>query len=198
MRVDLMSATRRSAGVQGDASGSVALRDAASRSAALPLSALSTALPTARLVDRKTARTSAEALLMHVPRDYSSATRDYARGKVTGELERGAARLANSAVEPVCDGRSATNDEDCDAGAECGARDAEICRAMAVREKASCASPDTNKRRASMVGSAPFGRGEAMRRGLVAGLADGWRARWRFDSRENCVQVWRHSPFSRR
>ena len=81
----MVSATRRLVGGQGGASGSVALRDAASRSAALPLSALSTALTTARLLDRKTARPSAEALLLHVPRDYSSAMSDYAGGKVTGD-----------------------------------------------------------------------------------------------------------------
>ena len=84
-RVDLVSATRRLVGVQGGASGSEELRGAASRYAALPLSALSTALPTARLLDRKTARTSAEALLLHVPRDYSRAKSDYARGKVIGD-----------------------------------------------------------------------------------------------------------------
>ena len=148
-RVDLVSATRRSADVRGGASGSVGLRGAASQTAALLMSALSTALPTARLLDRKTARTSAEALLLHVPRDYSSAKSDCAGGEGDWRWARGGARPANSAVEPACDGRSATNDEDCDAGAECGTRDAAICRAMAVREKASRASPDANKRRAS-------------------------------------------------
>ena len=70
-------------------------------------------------------------------------------GEGYGRRERGAARPANSAVEPVCYRRSATNNEDCDAGAECGARDAAICRAMAVREGTSCIHPDENKRRGS-------------------------------------------------
>ena len=69
-------------------------------------------------------------------------------GEGDGRRERGAARPANPTVEPACDGRSATNDDDCDAGAECGAREAAICRAMAVSE-ASRASPDANKRTAS-------------------------------------------------
>ena len=73
-------------------------------------------------------------------------------GDGDGRRERDAARPANSAVEPACDGRSATNDEDCDAGAECGARDAVISHATAVSEKASRASPDANKRRASGCG----------------------------------------------
>ena len=37
-----------------------------------------------------------------------------------------------------------------------------------------------------------------MRRGLLAGWADGWRARRLLDSREDCVQAWRQSPSSRR
>ena len=61
-------------------------------------------------------------------------------GDGDGRREREAARPANSAVEPAFDGRSATNDDDCDAGGECGARDAAICRAMAVRNSASRAS----------------------------------------------------------
>ena len=69
-------------------------------------------------------------------------------GKGDGQRERGAAQPAKSALEPVCDGRRATNNDDCDAGAECGAREAAICRAMTVSEKASRASPDANKRRA--------------------------------------------------
>ena len=60
-----------------------------------------------------------------------------------------AARPAKSAVEPACDGRRETNNEDCDAGSECGARYTAIFRAMAVSEKASRASHDVNKRRAS-------------------------------------------------
>ena len=84
-RDDLIGATLRPAGVQGDTSGSVELRGAASRSAALLMSALSTALPTARLLNRRTARTSAEALLLHVSRGHSSAKRECAKGKVTGD-----------------------------------------------------------------------------------------------------------------
>ena len=52
-RVDLVSVKRGLVGVRGGASGSVASRDAASRSAALPMSALSTALPTARSLGRR-------------------------------------------------------------------------------------------------------------------------------------------------
>ena len=74
-------------------------------------------------------------------------------GEGDGRRGRGAARPVNSAVEPACDGRSATKDEDCDAGAECGARDAAICRAMAVREVASRAPSDENKFRGSGGGS---------------------------------------------
>ena len=70
-------------------------------------------------------------------------------GEGDARRDRGAARVATSAAKPACEGRSATNDEDCDAGAECGARDAAICRATAVSEKASLASPDANKRSAS-------------------------------------------------
>ena len=70
-------------------------------------------------------------------------------GEGDGRRERGAARPANSDVEPACDGRSATNDEFCDAGSECGARDAAICRAMAVREMASRAPPDEKRCRGS-------------------------------------------------
>ena len=70
-------------------------------------------------------------------------------GEGDARRDRGAARVATSTAEPACEGRSATKDEDCDAGAECVARDAAIRRAMAVREKASRASPDANKRRAS-------------------------------------------------
>ena len=70
-------------------------------------------------------------------------------GDGDGRRERDAARPANSDVEPPCDGRIATNDEDCDAGAECGARDAAIRRAMDVREGTSRIPPDENKRRAS-------------------------------------------------
>ena len=69
-------------------------------------------------------------------------------GDGDGRLERDAARPANSAVEPACNGRSAKND-DCDAGAECGARDAAICRAAAVSANTSRASLEENKRRAS-------------------------------------------------
>ena len=82
--VDLVSVTRGSADGQGGASGSVASRDAASRSAALPISALSTALLTALSLGRKIARTSAEALLLHVPRDHLSAKSECARERVTG------------------------------------------------------------------------------------------------------------------
>ena len=58
--------------------------------------------------------------------------------------DRGAARVATSTAEPACEGCSATKDKDCDAGAECGVRDAAICRAMAVREEASRA-PETEQ-----------------------------------------------------
>ena len=70
-------------------------------------------------------------------------------GEGDGLRGRGAARPANSDVEPACDGRSATNDELCDPGAECGTRGAAICRAMAVREMASRAPPDEKKCRGS-------------------------------------------------
>ena len=63
--------------------------------------------------------------------------------------ERGAARAAKSAVDLVVDERKATNEEDCDASAECRGRDAEICRAIAVSEKTSRVSFHKNKRRAS-------------------------------------------------
>ena len=66
-------------------------------------------------------------------------------GEGDGRRERGAARVATSTAEPVCEGRTATKDEDCDAGAECGARDAAIRLAMAVREGSSRAPPDENK-----------------------------------------------------
>ena len=63
---------------------------------------------------------------------------------------RRSARSAMPVVEPAFDGRRATNEEDdCDAGAECGARNAAICRATAVREKASRASPEENRCRGS-------------------------------------------------
>ena len=53
-------------------------------------------------------------------------------------------------VEPACDVRRATNEgEDCDAGAECGARDATICLAMAVREVASHAPFEEKRCRGS-------------------------------------------------
>ena len=55
-------------------------------------------------------------------------------GDGDGRRDREGARPANSPVEPACNGRRATNDEDCDAGAECGAPDAAICRAMAVSD----------------------------------------------------------------
>ena len=47
---------------------------------------------------------------------------------VEGDGGRGrkAARPANYDVEPACDGRSATNDDDCDDCAECSARNAAI------------------------------------------------------------------------
>ena len=77
-------------------------------------------------------------------------------GEGDGRRERGAARPANSAVEPACDGRSATNDELCDAGAECGAPDAAICRATAVREGASLAPPEEKRCWGSGVGSEPY------------------------------------------
>ena len=70
-------------------------------------------------------------------------------GDGDGRRESGAARPANSDVEPACDGRSATNDELWDAGADCGARDAAICRAMAVREMASRVPPDEKRCRGS-------------------------------------------------
>ena len=70
-------------------------------------------------------------------------------GEGNGRWARGAARPANSAVEPACDERSATNDDDCDDGAECGARDAAICREMGVREVASRAPPEEKRCRGS-------------------------------------------------
>ena len=63
--------------------------------------------------------------------------------------DRAAARMATSAAEPACEGRRATKDDDCDAGAECGALNAAICRAMAVREMASRAPFDEKKCRDS-------------------------------------------------
>ena len=84
-RVDLLSEKRGFVGVRGGASGSVASHDAASRSAALPMSELSTALPTARSLARRIARTSAEALLLHVPRDHSSAMSECTKERVTGD-----------------------------------------------------------------------------------------------------------------
>ena len=55
-------------------------------------------------------------------------------GEGDARRDREAARVATSTAGPAFEGRSATKDEDCDAGAECGARDAAICLAMAVRE----------------------------------------------------------------
>ena len=77
-------------------------------------------------------------------------------GEGDGWRERGAARPANTDVEPACDARSATNDKLCDAGAECGARDAAICRATAVREGASRAPPEEKRCRGSGGGSEPY------------------------------------------
>ena len=70
-------------------------------------------------------------------------------GEGDGWRGRGAARPANFDVEPACDARSATNDELYDAGAECGARDAAICLAMAVREGGSRAPPYEKRCRGS-------------------------------------------------
>ena len=55
-------------------------------------------------------------------------------GEGDGRSERGAPRPADSVVEPTCDGRSATKDEDCEVGAGGVVREAAICRAIAVRE----------------------------------------------------------------
>ena len=70
-------------------------------------------------------------------------------GEGDARRDRGAARVATSTAEPACEGRSATKDEDYDAGAECRAQDAAICRAMAVREMASRAPPDEKRCRGS-------------------------------------------------
>ena len=66
-----------------------------------------------------------------------------------GRHGRGAARPANLVVQPACDKRSVTNDDDCDDGAECEARDGAICRAMAVRKLASRTPFKKNKRSGS-------------------------------------------------
>ena len=60
-----------------------------------------------------------------------------------------AARVATSAAEPACKGRSTTKDEDCEVGTDGGVSAAAICRAMAAKEVASRASLEENKRRAS-------------------------------------------------
>ena len=52
-------------------------------------------------------------------------------------------------MEPACDGRSATNEEHCEVGADGVVRAATICRAMAVRERASRAPPEENSCRGS-------------------------------------------------
>ena len=70
-------------------------------------------------------------------------------GEGDGLRERGAARPANSDVEPACDARSATNDEDYEVGAGGVVRVAAIYRAMAVREGASRAPPKEKRRRGS-------------------------------------------------
>ena len=71
-------------------------------------------------------------------------------GEGDGRRDLGVARPAETTVDPACDVRSATNEEDdCDAGAECGARDASICRATAVREGASRAPPEEKRCRGS-------------------------------------------------
>ena len=139
-RVDSAIATRGPVDVQGGASGSVELRGAASRSVALP----STARRAARLTERRTAqpaggqsaRASAGSLVLQARQ------RTRTRGVGACGRRRWASRTwscgpANSDVEPACDARSATNDELCDVGAECGARDAAICHATAVKEGAS-------------------------------------------------------------
>ena len=70
-------------------------------------------------------------------------------GEGDGRRERGAARPANSDVEPACDARSAANDEDCEVGAGDVVRAAAICRAMAVREEASRAPFEEKRCRGS-------------------------------------------------
>ena len=88
-RVDLVSATRRSAGVQDGASGSMELWGAASRSAASPL----TARRAARLIERRTAqpagrrsaRASAGSLLQQSHRVRSNVRSEYAWGTATGD-----------------------------------------------------------------------------------------------------------------
>ena len=87
-RVDLVSATRRSSGVQGGASGSLQLRGAASRSAASPTTARRAARlierRTAQPADRRNARASAGAPLLQVQRVNSSARSGYEWGKPMG------------------------------------------------------------------------------------------------------------------
>ena len=83
--VGLTYETRISQGIQRGASGSVGLRGAAFRSAALLMLALSTALQVARLLGRSTTRTSAKAVLLHALRWHSNAKSEYARRKVTGD-----------------------------------------------------------------------------------------------------------------
>ena len=89
MRVDLVSATGRPAGMQAGASGSFELRGAASRSAASPL----TARKAARLIERGTAqpagqrsaRASAGSLLLQTQRVRSNARSERAWGTATGD-----------------------------------------------------------------------------------------------------------------
>ena len=66
--------------------------------------------------------------------------------------DRGAARVATSAAEPACEGRSDTKDEDCEVSTDSWVGAAAICRAMAAREVASRASLEENKRKASKGG----------------------------------------------
>ena len=88
-RVDLVGATRRSAGVQGGASGLVELRGAASRSAASPLTARNaarlTVLRTAQPANRLNARASAGSLLLQAQRVNSNVRSECAWGTVTGD-----------------------------------------------------------------------------------------------------------------
>ena len=86
-------------------------------------------------------------------------------------------------MEPACDGRSATNDEDCEVGADGLVRAEVICRATAAREVVSRAPLEENKRKASGGGkrTVALSCGDAAQLGgrleVASTSRDAWRLR---------------------
>ena len=103
-------------------------------------------------------------------------------------------------MEPACDARSATNDEDCKVGADRVVRAEVICRATAARKVASRTPLEENKRKASGGGKLPVALscGDAAQLGGRLEVASTSRDAWRMRAGVEAVAMFYASLTSRR